>query len=131
MAYAHAPEKNTLLSSLTYNRDGLIPVIVQDADTKDVLMFAYANEEAVMLTLRTGFAHYFSRSRQKLWKKGEESGHLQAVADILTDCDTDTLLYLVRQTGCACHEGYKSCFFRDIEGNTILPLLKNPDEIYQ
>lgn len=130
MAYSSIPGDNTLLSRLTYGKDQLIPVIVQDAETKDVLMFAYANEEAVRLTLETGFAHYFSRSRQRLWKKGEESGHLQTVTDVLTDCDTDTLLYLVRQTGCACHEGYRSCFFRDINGDVVLPRLKDPKDIY-
>ncbi|HJJ98558.1 MAG TPA: phosphoribosyl-AMP cyclohydrolase, partial [Methanocorpusculum sp.] len=96
-----------LLDNLTYE-GGLIPVIVQDTSTKAVLMFAYANQEAVMLTKETGFAHYYSRSRQKLWKKGEESGHLQKVCEIRVDCDPDCLLYLVEQTGCACHEGYFS-----------------------
>lgn len=130
MSYNSVIDKNTLLEKLTYSADGLIPVIVQDKDTKDVLMFAYANKLAVEQTIETGFAHYFSRSRQKLWKKGEESGHLQAVSDILTDCDEDTLIYLVSQEGCACHEGYRSCFFRDIEGNIILPRLKDPKDIY-
>ncbi len=130
MSYSRVPSKNILLEKLTYSAEGLIPVIVQDAETKDVLMFAYANEAAVNLTIETGFAHYFSRSRNKLWKKGEESGHLQTVVDILTDCDEDVLIYLVSQEGCACHEGYRSCFFRDIEGNRILPRLKDPKEIY-
>ncbi len=120
----------SLLSCLHYNPDGLIAVIVQDAVSKDVLMFAYANEEAVRLTVQTGYAHYFSRSRQKLWKKGEESGHLQQISEIRIDCDADTLLYLVHQTGCACHEGYQSCFFRTIDGSVVLPRLKNPAEIY-
>lgn len=111
--------------------DGLIPVVVQDFESGQVLMFAYANEEAVSLTRSTGFAHYFSRSRGKLWKKGEESGHLQKVKEILVDCDCDTLLYIVEQTGCACHEGYRSCFFRNIDGKTVLPMLKNPSEIYK
>ena len=119
-----------LLTLLKYSPHGLIPVIVQDAGTKDILMFAYANEEAVSLTVSTGFAHYFSRSRQKLWKKGEESGHLQKVVDIRVDCDADVILYLVEQEGCACHEGYRSCFFRDLDGNVILPRLKDPKQIY-
>lgn len=110
--------------------DGLIPVVVQDSDTNQVLMFAYANEEAVNLTVSTGYAHYYSRYRSRLWKKGEESGHLQKVKEILVDCDCDTLLYIVEQTGCACHEGYRSCFFRNIGGKTVLPLLKSPSEIY-
>lgn len=97
-------EKNALFEKLSFSADGLIPVIVQDAVTKDVLMFAFANREAVSLTLETGFAHYFSRSRGKLWKKGEESGHLQSVHDVLTDCDEDVLIYLVSQEGCACQD---------------------------
>ncbi len=117
------------LTPLTYD-GGLIPVIVQDTATKTVLMFAYANAEAVALTQSTGFAHYYSRSRKKLWKKGEESGHLQKVSEIRVDCDADCLLYLVEQTGCACHEGYFSCFFRNIDGSILLPKLKNPEEIY-
>ena len=122
-------EMTGLPDSLTYH-DGLIPVIVQDAATKTVLMFAYANAEAVELTEKTGYAHYYSRSRQKLWKKGEESGHLQKVCRICMDCDADCLLYLVEQTGCACHEGYFSCFFRTLDGEIILPRLKDPQEIY-
>ena len=130
MTYSSTPDSNALLSKLTFSADGLIPVIVQDAETKDVLMFAFANREAVSLTLETGYAHYFSRSRNRLWKKGEESGHLQTVHDVLTDCDEDVLIYQVSQEGCACHEGYRSCFFRDIAGNVILPRLKDPKDIY-
>ena len=130
MTYSSTPDENALLSKLTFSSDGLIPVIVQDAETKDILMFAFANREAVSLTLETGYAHYFSRSRGKLWKKGEESGHLQTVLDVLTDCDEDVLIYQVSQEGCACHEGYRSCFFRDIAGNILLPRLKNPKDIY-
>ncbi len=118
-----------LFPSLKYN-DGLIPVIVQDAKTLQVLMFAFANEEAVSLTRSTGYAHYFSRSRNKLWKKGEDSGHLQKIVLVCVDCDEDCLLYLVEQTGCACHEGYASCFFRTIDGEVILPRLKDPADIY-
>lgn len=130
MTYSSTPDANALLSKLIFSADGLIPVIVQDAETKDVLMFAFANREAVSLTLETGYAHYFSRSRNRLWKKGEESGHLQTVHDVLTDCDEDVLIYQVSQEGCACHEGYRSCFFRDIAGNVILPRLKDPKDIY-
>ncbi|HJJ30091.1 MAG TPA: phosphoribosyl-AMP cyclohydrolase [Methanocorpusculum sp.] len=118
-----------LFPSLIYT-DGLISVIVQDAKTLQVLMFAYASEEAVSLTLSTGYAHYFSRSRNKLWKKGEESGHLQKIVRVCVDCDLDCLLYLVEQTGCACHEGYVSCFFRTIDGEVILERLKDPEDIY-
>ena len=92
--------------------DGLVPVVTQEASSGAVLMVAYANEEALKLTLQTGFAHYWSRSRSKLWKKGEESGHLQRVREVLVDCDGDTLLYVVEQTGPACHTGNKTCFFR-------------------
>lgn len=120
----------SLISEITYNADGLVAVVVQDAVSKDVLMFAWANKDAVRLTMETGYAHYFSRSRQKLWKKGEESGHLQKVHEIRVDCDADTLLYLVEQEGCACHEGYRSCFFRTIDGDIVLPLLKHPEDIY-
>ena len=130
MTYSSTPDANALLSKLTFSADGLIPVIVQDAETKDLLMFAFANREAVSLTLETGYAYYFSRSRNRLWKKGEESGHLQTVHDVLTDCDEDVLIYQVSQEGCACHEGYRSCFFRDIAGNVILPRLKDPKDIY-
>ena len=93
--------------------NGLVPVIVQDYRTREVLMVAYMNEEAWKKTQKTGKAHYYSRSRRGLWLKGEESGHFQMVKDILIDCDNDTLLLKVRQTGGgACHLGYQSCFFR-------------------
>jgi phosphoribosyl-AMP cyclohydrolase/phosphoribosyl-ATP pyrophosphohydrolase/phosphoribosyl-AMP cyclohydrolase len=96
--------------------DGLIPVVVQESSTKKVLMLAYANEEALKLSQDTGFAHYYSRSRQQMWKKGETSGHLQKIDKIMLDCDGDTLLYLVDQTGPACHTGEKTCFFTQITG---------------
>ncbi len=89
---------------------GLVPVVVQEATTHEVLMVAFANREAVEQTLRTGYAHYFSRSRARLWKKGETSGHVQRVRSILVDCDRDALLYIVEQTGVACHRGTRSCF---------------------
>ncbi len=99
--------------------NGLVPVIVQDNDTNEVLMLAYMNEEALKKTLDTGFAHYFSRSRNKLWKKGESSGNVQEVKDILVDCDNDTILLKVKQTGPACHTGRKSCFFTNLKTNEI------------
>lgn len=101
---------------LKFDDKGLIPVIAQDADTKEVLMLAYANEEAIRRTLETGKAHYYSRSRKKLWMKGEESGNVQEVVEIRVDCDGDTLLYVVRQKGVACHTGEYSCFFTKLEG---------------
>jgi phosphoribosyl-AMP cyclohydrolase len=95
---------------------GLVPAIAQDADSGEVLMLAWMNREAYEETLRTRRACYFSRSRNKLWRKGEESGHIQEVKEILIDCDADTILLKVRQVGdAACHEGYKSCFFRRVE----------------
>lgn len=90
--------------------NGLIPVVTQDATTGEVLMVAFANREAVEETLRTGYAHYFSRSRRELWRKGATSGHVQRVREILVDCDADTLIYLVDQTGVACHQGTRTCF---------------------
>jgi len=94
--------------------NGLVPVVVQDIETKSVLMVAYVNKEALTKTLQTGYAHYYSRSRKKIWKKGETSGNLQLVKKILVDCDEDTLLYLVKQKGVACHTGEYSCFFRTL-----------------
>lgn len=96
---------------------GLIAAIAQDADTGEVLMIAWMNSEAFQETLATGRAVYYSRSRKKLWRKGEESGHLQEVREVLVDCDADAVLLKVKQLGgAACHEGYKSCFFRKVEG---------------
>jgi phosphoribosyl-AMP cyclohydrolase len=99
---------------------GLVPAIAQDADSGVVLMLAWMNREAYEETLRTRRAVYFSRSRNKLWRKGEESGHFQEVREILVDCDADTILLKVHQIGgAACHEGYQSCFFRRIEGDGV------------
>jgi phosphoribosyl-ATP pyrophosphohydrolase/phosphoribosyl-AMP cyclohydrolase len=98
---------------------GLVPVIVQDIDTNEVLMLAYMNEEALELTQKTGFAHYFSRSRNKIWKKGESSGNTQEVKEILIDCDNDTILLKVKQNGPACHTGRKSCFFTNLKTGEI------------
>ncbi|BBG64944.1 phosphoribosyl-AMP cyclohydrolase / phosphoribosyl-ATP pyrophosphatase [Hydrogenimonas sp.] len=98
-----------------WEKSPLVPVVVQDADTKDVLMLAYMNKEAFDLSRDTGYAHYYSRSRKRLWKKGESSGHTQEIVKMLLDCDADTLLLQVHQKGVACHTGRKSCFFNDIE----------------
>jgi phosphoribosyl-AMP cyclohydrolase len=95
--------------------NGLVPVVVQDFNTLDILMLAYANKEAVQKTIDTGYGHYWSRSRKKIWKKGETSGHLQKVNKILLDCDNDTLLYMVEQTGVACHTGEKTCFHNKLK----------------
>ncbi len=93
---------------------GLVPVIVQDSKSKDILMLAYTNRLAIEETVRTGYGHYWSRSRNKLWKKGEESGNVQKVLEIRIDCDEDTLIYLVEQSGNACHKNTKTCFQRDL-----------------
>ena len=93
---------------------GLVPVIVQDSKSKDILMLAYANRLAIEETVRTGYSHYWSRSRNKLWKKGEESGNVQKVLEIKIDCDEDTLIYRVEQSGNACHKNTKTCFQRDL-----------------
>jgi phosphoribosyl-AMP cyclohydrolase len=99
---------------------GLVPAIAQDAESGEVLMMAWMNREAYEETLRTGRACYFSRSRNKLWRKGEESGHVQEVEGVFLDCDADTILLKVRQLGgAACHEGYKSCFFRQVDGDSL------------
>ena len=99
---------------------GLVPAIAQDAETGEVLMLAWMNHDAYEETVRTGRACYFSRSRKKLWRKGEESGNVQEVRGIYIDCDADTILLKVRQIGgAACHEGYKSCFFRKVEGDKL------------
>lgn len=100
--------------------EGLIPVITQDATTNEVLMLAYMNKEALQLTIRTNYAHYFSRSKQRIWKKGESSNHLQEIVEILIDCDNDTLLLKVNQEGVACHTGRKSCFFTNLSTNEII-----------
>jgi phosphoribosyl-AMP cyclohydrolase len=111
--------------------DGLVPVIVQDTETREVLMMAYANDEAVRLTQQTGFAHYYSRSRKQLWKKGEESGHFQRVKRILADCDEDCLIYEVEQTGAACHTGYRTCFYRTLDGKIIGEKMFDPKNVYK
>ena len=99
--------------------NGLLPVIAQDVETQVVLMLAYMNEQAFQETLRKGQAVYWSRSRNRLWHKGEESGHFQSIESISSDCDADTILLKVRQQGAACHEGYRSCFFRQLTDEGI------------
>jgi phosphoribosyl-AMP cyclohydrolase len=113
---------------------GLLPAIAQDAATGEVLMLAWMNEAALAETVRTGQAVYYSRSRGKLWHKGEESGHVQAVRGIYIDCDADTILLKVEQQGAACHEGYRSCFFRELtpQGPRIaLQRLVDPQQVYR
>ncbi len=106
--------------------DGLLPAIVQDAATGEVLMLAYINKEAWTKTLETGKAHYWSRSRNTLWLKGESSGNVQLIKDVYVDCDQDTVIYKVSQSGgAACHKGYRSCFFRRVVDGT-LEIVGNP-----
>lgn len=110
-----------LLDSLKYDQNGLIPAVIQDHENGQVLMVAWMNRDSLEQTLATGKCTYWSRSRQKFWVKGETSGHTQAVKRIAIDCDLDTLLIWVDQVGAACHENYRSCFFRDLtaEGLTV------------
>ncbi|MDD5359117.1 MAG: bifunctional phosphoribosyl-AMP cyclohydrolase/phosphoribosyl-ATP diphosphatase HisIE [Sulfurovaceae bacterium] len=105
---------------LDWQKIPLLPVIVQDSTTNEVLMLAYMDEEAYNLTKNSGFAHYFSRSKQRIWKKGESSNHTQEIVDILLDCDSDTLLLKVKQNGVACHTGRKSCFFTSLKDEKIV-----------
>ncbi|MDG6929069.1 MAG: phosphoribosyl-AMP cyclohydrolase [Nitrososphaerota archaeon] len=107
--------KTASLGDVDFGKQGgLVPVITVEAASGKVLMLAYANREALERTLSTGMAHYYSRSRAALWKKGETSGHVQRVRGVLLDCDSDTLMYEVEQTGAACHTGAETCFFRRI-----------------
>ena len=102
-----------LAATLKFDANGLIPAIVQDATSGEVLMMAWMNKDALQKTLETGKTHFYSRSRNKLWLKGESSGHLQHVRSVALDCDGDTLLIKVAQVGAACHDGYYSCFYRE------------------
>lgn len=117
--------------ALDFGDDGLVPAVAQDADSGEVLMLAYASPEAVEHTRETGLAHYYSRSRDELWQKGGSSGHTQAVSEIRVDCDGDALLYLVDQTGGACHTGYRSCFYRTLEGEDVGERVFDPDDVYE
>ncbi len=111
------------LSAIQFDERGLVPAIVQDAATGQVLMLAYMNRESIAKTLATGLVHFWSRSRGQLWQKGETSGHIQHLREIRYDCDADTLLLLVEQEGAACHTGERSCFFRSLPGS---PRLHSP-----
>jgi phosphoribosyl-AMP cyclohydrolase len=123
------------LNKVNWTDDGLVPVIAQEAATGQVLMFAWMNREALKKTAESGEAVYWSRSRKKLWHKGEESGHVQKVKDIRLDCDEDVILLSIEQVGgIACHTGRHSCFFQKLEGNNWVntePVLKDPAEIYK
>ncbi|MDR2164398.1 MAG: phosphoribosyl-AMP cyclohydrolase [Zoogloeaceae bacterium] len=123
------------LDALAWNRDGLVPVIAQDAKSGRVLMFAFMDRAALEETMRSGEAVYWSRSRKRRWKKGEDSGHVQKVRDIRADCDGDALLLLVEQEGgIACHTGRESCFHFGLRGarwQAVDPVLKDPKDIYR
>ncbi len=111
----------------------LIPIIIQDHETNEVLMLAFANKTAIEKSLETGYMHYYSRSRQKIWKKGETSGHFQEIEKVIVDCDNDSLLVMVKQIGGACHEGYYSCFYRNFKNgkfNEIRKRIFNPKDVY-
>ena len=119
---------------LKFDAQGLIPAIVQEQKTGRVVMMAWMNRASLESTIATGKTHFWSRSRQKFWMKGETSGHVQQVRDIAFDCDGDVLLIQVEQAGAACHEGYQSCFFRSVENGGFKitePQLQTPEEIYK
>ena len=117
-----------------FDKQGVIPAIAQDYENGEILMLAYMNEEAFELTIQSGIVHYFSRSRNKIWKKGETSGNLQELKEMRLDCDTDTLLLKVNQIGAACHEGYRSCFFRVLENGDFRvdkTRIMEPSDLYE
>ncbi len=124
-----------ILDTVKFDEKGLAPAIVQDSETGEVLMLAYMNREALERTIRTGKSHFYSRARQQLWCKGETSGHVQSVEEIRADCDCDTILLRVRQQGAACHEGYRSCFFRKLEDashwKVTASRVFDPEEVYR
>ncbi len=124
------------MDTLNFDKgNGLLPTIAQDYETGEILMMAYINEDSWQKTLETGKAHYWSRSRNQLWLKGESSGHVQMVKEILVDCDEDTVIFKVEQLGgAACHKGYHSCFFRKVEGETFTVKAQqvfDPQEVYK
>lgn len=125
----------TWLDEIRWTDEGLIPVIAQQASDDRVVMFAWMNRESLQLSADTGYATYWSRSRQRLWKKGEESGHRQKIIDIQLDCDEDVILLKIAQEGgIACHTGRQSCFYRSLvdgEWQSVEPILKDPKEIYK
>lgn len=121
------------LNQLKFDSSGLIPAIIQDKAGK-VLMLGYMNKESIQKSIETGIVHFWSRSRKKLWKKGETSGHIQKILEIKTDCDMDTLLFTVEQECACCHEGYYSCFWRKLEGNNwkiVEDKVFNPERVYK
>jgi phosphoribosyl-AMP cyclohydrolase len=123
-----------MFETIAWNSDGLVPAIVQDSASGDVLMLAWMDRHALAETIRTGQTHFYSRSRKKHWHKGETSGHAQHVVEIRFDCDADVLLIRVRQVGGACHEGYRTCFFRELKADGSAEVVESrvfdPDAVY-
>ena len=123
-----------ILDKIKFDEKGLVCAIVQDAKSNEVLMVAYMNQEALQETLTSGKTCFYSRSRQKLWRKGESSGHIQKVKEIYVDCDGDTVLIKVEQIGGACHTGYRSCFYRKVDKNKFVEVgekVFNEEQVYQ
>jgi phosphoribosyl-AMP cyclohydrolase len=116
--------------TLAFDEQEYIPAVAQDAESDEVLMLAYVTEDALEKSRETGYAHYYSRSRDELWKKGETSGHTQRIEEIRVDCDGDALLYRIDQSGGACHTGYGSCFHRTVDGETVGEQVFDPDDVY-
>ncbi|MEW6221953.1 MAG: phosphoribosyl-AMP cyclohydrolase [Candidatus Hadarchaeota archaeon] len=126
-------QARSILKSLEF-KNGLVTAVARDYKKKDVLMVAFQDREAVLKTLTTGLMHYWSRSRKKLWKKGERSGHIQKVKSVRVDCDGDALLFDMEQVGAACHAGYRSCFHRKVGRGKLVGELKKkfrPEEVYR
>jgi len=123
------------IAALKFDEKGLIPAFVVDAENKDVLMMAWMNAQSLRTTVETGQTHFWSRSRRKFWKKGESSGHTQDVRAVYTDCDADTLVVEVIQHGAACHEGYRSCFYRRLGADggwdVVAEKVFDPDRVYK
>ncbi|WP_292484242.1 phosphoribosyl-AMP cyclohydrolase [Methanohalobium sp.] len=117
------------LDNLNYE-NGLVMAVAQDYETNEVLMCAYMDKTALEKTVETGYVHYWSRSRNKLWKKGESSGHLQLLHEMYVDCDMDAVLLKIKQIGASCHEGFYSCFYRTIEGNIVGKKVFEPEDVY-
>ncbi|UPV73908.1 phosphoribosyl-AMP cyclohydrolase [Halorussus limi] len=124
-------QDNSLTVDLEFGETELIPAIAQDVETDEILMLAYVSPDALAKTQNTGLAHYYSRSRDELWQKGGSSGHVQRVEEIRVDCDGDALLYRVEQEGGACHTGYRSCFYRTLDGDIVGEKVFDPDEVYE
>ncbi len=119
-----------MINTIKFDERGLVPAIIQDYQSGQVLMMAYMNAESLGKTIQSRNTWFYSRSRQSLWMKGESSGHIQEVKEILYDCDEDTILIKVEQTGAACHTGHYSCFYRNADGQEVAPLVFDPDRVY-